>query len=80
MATEPAAGDREQRILRCRMQGNTHTQISFPDRFRIGSVVKHHGNPFIIRFGLQGSVVGLSSVFVRWEMLSCLVGAGNFQN
>ena len=65
VATEPAPNDRVQRILRCRMQGNTHTQISFPDKFRLGLIVEHVGQPFTIRFALRGAVVGLRSMAVR---------------
>lgn len=46
------------------MQGNTRTQISFPDKFRPGLVVEHHGNPFCITFALSGSVVGLAGAAV----------------
>lgn len=61
---EPAPKDREQRILRCKMQGNTRTQIAFPDAFRLGLVVEHGGNPFVIRFALQGSVIGMANASV----------------
>lgn len=57
---EPAPKDREQRILRCRMEANTLTQIVFPDTFRLGLIVEHHGNPFAIRFALNGSVLGIA--------------------
>ena len=65
VATEPAPIDRVQRILRCRMEGNARTQISFPDRFRLGLIVEHVGQPFTIRFALKGAVVGLRSMAVR---------------
>ena len=65
VATEPAPNDRVQRILRCRMQGNTRTQISFPDRFRLGLIVEHVGQPFTIRFALKGAVVGPRGIAVR---------------
>ena len=61
---EPAPVDREQRILRCRMQGNARSQITFPDIFRLGLIVEHGGNPFTIRFGLQGSVAGIANAAV----------------
>ena len=67
VVTEPAPKDREQRILRCRMQGNTRTQIAFPDTFRLGLIVEHLGNPFVIRFALQGSVVGFANAAVLLE-------------
>ena len=67
VVTEPAPKDREQRILRCRMQGNTRTQIAFPDMFRLGLIVEHLGNPFVIRFALQGSVVGFARAAVLLE-------------
>ena len=67
VATEPAPKDREQRILRCRMQGNTRTQIAFPDTFRLGLIVEHLGYPFVIRFALQGSVVGFAKAAVLLE-------------
>ena len=63
--TEPAPKDRVQRILRCRMQGNTETQISFPDKFRLGLIVEHVGQPFAIRFALRGAVVGPRGMAVR---------------
>ena len=47
------------------MEGNTRTQISFPDRFRLGLIVEHVGQPFTIRFALKGAVVGLRSMAVR---------------
>lgn len=61
VATEPAPKDREQRVLRCRMQGNLRTQVTFPDAFRLGLIVEHHGSPFVIRFALHGSVAGVAS-------------------
>ena len=64
VATEPAPKDREQRVLRCRMHGNIRTQVTFPDAFRLGLVVEHHESPFVIRFALQGSVVGLANTAV----------------
>ncbi len=64
VATEPAPKDREQRVLRCRMVGNIRTQVTFPDAFRLGLIVEHHGNPFVIRFALSGSVVGLANAAV----------------
>ena len=63
--TEPAPKDRVQRILRCRMQGNTETQISFPDKFRLGLIVEHVGQPFAIKFALRGVVVGPRGMAVR---------------
>ena len=65
VAPEPAPIDRVQRILRCRMQGNTETQISFPDKFRLGLIVEHVGQPFAIRFALKGAVVGPRGLVVR---------------
>ena len=63
--TEPGRKDREQRILRCRMEGNTLTQIAFPDKFRLGLIAEHHGNPFVIRFTLNGIVLGINGIVLE---------------
>ncbi|KAK0506950.1 hypothetical protein JMJ35_010650 [Cladonia borealis] len=65
VAPEPAPKDRLQRILRCRMQGNRKSQIHFPERFRLGLIVIHVGQPFTIRFALKGAVIGPRDLAVR---------------